>query len=142
METIAAPLVKNVFDFIYDVNYSKKGDLLVEGTRNLYVPFIINRSLSNTIDTLFFAQELNQFYKISKEEHYKYLLCALPKKKRFAKWFKEEKNEKLEIIMEYYGCSVPKAKELLKLLKPEDLDYITRYLDKGGSLKKTKGKKK
>ena len=124
-----------LWDLISDVNYEKVG-LLNESTLPVYDTFMVNKSLSQTIDTLYYAQELNQYSRISKEAHYKYLLCALPKKKRWSKWIKKNKIPEIDLIIEYYGCSVPKAKEILKMISKDDIEYIISYLDKGGKAKK------
>lgn len=121
-----------LFDFLNDVYYKKSGDLLSEKTQKEYNIFMINRFMSANIDTLMYAQELNQYSKISKEEHYKYLTHALPKKKRFGKFLKEKKNDMIVLVQEYYSCSYVKAKEIYKMLNKEQLEHIQKYLYKGG----------
>lgn len=131
-------------DILNDINYAKTGNFINDDNEKHYSPFVINKCLWGVMDSLFFVQELNTYSKLTKQEHYKYLVNALPKKKRFAKWIKEEKDEDIPLIMEYYkNCSEVKAKEIKKMLKPADLEYIALYLDKGGSekIKKPRGKK-
>lgn len=131
----------DLFAFIGDINFHKKGNLLNEETNKVYNQFMINKSLSNTIDTLFYAYELN-LNKMTNEEHYKYLIHAIPKKNRWAKWVKEDKDPNIDLIIEYYKCSKIKAKEILKMLKPEQIEKIRVYLDKGGAEKAVKIPKK
>ena len=54
------------------------------------------------------------------------------KNKRFSKWHKAEKSELLEIVMEFYGYSIKRAKEVLPLLTTEDIEQMKIVLDKGG----------
>lgn len=126
------------WDFAEAVGFSKDKSVFSKDTEKDYNIFMMNRVLSGTADTLFHAQELNTFSRIGKEEHFRYLLHALPKKKRFSKWVKEEKDSRIPMIIEYYGCSVPKTKEILKMLSEEQLQYIEKYLDKGGAGKQCK----
>jgi hypothetical protein len=46
---------------------------------------------------------------------------------------KANKVKNLEYVKEYYGYSNAKAKTALEILSDEQLDFIKRKLDKGGS---------
>ena len=59
-------------------------------------------------------------------------LNIIRKNKRFSKWHKAEKSELLEIVMEFYGYSIKRAKEVLPLLTTEDIEQMKIVLDKGG----------
>ena len=129
-------------EILNDINYAKTGNFINDDNEKHYSPYVINKCLWGIMDSLFFVQELNTFGKITKQEHYKYLVHALPKKKRFAKWIKEEKDPLIATIQEYYkGCSESKAKEIKKMLRPADIEFIISYLDKGGAEKKVSTKK-
>lgn len=129
-------------EILNDINYAKTGNFINDDNEKHYSPYVINKCLWGIMDSLFFVQELNTFGKITKQEHYKYLVHALPKKKRFAKWIKEEKDPLIATIQEYYdGCSEAKAKEIKKMLRPADIEFIISYLDKGGAEKKVSTKK-
>ena len=132
----------DIWAFIEDINFKKRGDLLNEETNKVYNQFMINKALSNTIDTLFYASELNLMGKMTNAEHYKYLIHSIPKKNRWAKWVKEEKDPNIDLIIECYKCSRIKAKEILKMLKPEHLEKIRLHLDKGGAEKAVRIPKK
>lgn len=131
----------DIWTFIEDINFKKKGNLLNAETNKAYNQYMINKALSNTIDTLFYAAEVN-LNKMSNAEHYKYLIHAIPKKNRWAKWVKEDKDSNTDLIIEFYKCSRIKAKEILKMLKPEQIEEIRQYLDKGGAEKAVKISKK
>lgn len=130
-------------DILNDINYAKTGNFINQDNEKHYSPFVINKCLWGIMDSLFFVQELNTFSKITKQEHYKYLVHALPKKKRFAKWIKEQKDELIPLIMEYYkGISEMKAKEIRKMLSPANIEVMKEYLSKGGTEKKATKRKK
>lgn len=110
--------------------YQTKDDL----TENIkdYPPFIINRLLSGNIDTVLFANELNERYTMDKDMQYKFLLHSIPKKKRFSPYLKKQSLEDLDCIKEFYGYNTDKALEALKLLNKSQIDFIKQKLNKGG----------
>jgi hypothetical protein len=54
------------------------------------------------------------------------------KRKRFSKWHKSNSDEDLQAVIDYYGYSVNKAKEALKILNDEQLVTIKTKLMRGG----------
>lgn len=94
--------------------------------------FVINRVFSNTSDSVFFANEMNQCYNLPKEMQYAFYYYGLPKKNRYGKWHKNQDDKtQLEVIQEYFGYTRNKAKQVLSLLRPH-LDDIQKELEKGG----------
>ena len=53
-------------------------------------------------------------------------------RKRFSPWGKKEKVKDLEIVKEFYGYSTEKAVQALRLLSPEQIEFIKDKLNKGG----------
>lgn len=122
----------NPFDFINSINYSKKNILKEEGVQeNDYVPFVINRGLSYFPDTILYANEMNLRPGLDNKLAYEYYLNSIRPRKRFSKWYKKEKIEKLEVIMEYYSCSYAKAVDYAKILTDEQINAIRKRLFKG-----------
>lgn len=123
------------FDLASHLN-EKKGELNVEEVG--YEPYVINRVFSNTIDTVLFANELNRYWMVPKQQQFDFYYHGLPKKKRYGKWHKNQDDKaSLELIQEYFGYSLRKAKDALSLLRPH-LDEIAQELEKGGRRGKTK----
>lgn len=124
------------FSFVNEINEGKNDLILGSDNPELaeksYVPFLVNRSLSNFQDTVLYANEMNVHCHIDKLLQFHFLLNCVRKKKRFSKWYKPAKAKDLESITEYYGCSIPKAIEILSLLTPEQMKTITLSLEKGG----------
>jgi hypothetical protein len=112
-------------------------ETLVEAEKD-YKPFIINRCFSNFPDTIFFAQNMNIRPFLDVRMQYDYLFYAVRKRSRFSPWHKADKIENLEIVKEYFGYSNSKAKEALRILTEDDIEYIQSKLEKGGR-KKIKG---
>lgn len=123
------------FDIASHIN-EKKGVLDVEEVG--YDAYVINRVLSNTIDSVLFANEMNLRWNVPKQQQYDFYYHGLPKKKRFGKWHKnQDDTDSLELIQEYFGYSRRKAKDVLGLLRPH-LDQIAQELEKGGRRGKAK----
>lgn len=128
-----------VFDFLNSINDNKKD--LIETSDNpelaekIYAPFIINKSLSYFIDTVQLANEMNLRHHLDNKYQYDFLRCTVRKRKRFSKWHKTEEDENLQSLIEYYKCSMSKAKMYIKILSHEQLKTIKETLKKGGMKK-------
>lgn len=119
------------FDFINDVSYNKKNIFSVE-TEQYYIPFLINRGMSNFIDTVLHANTMNMFSFLDKKMQNDYYLNTITKSKRFSKWHKNVKNEDIQAISEYYKTSLVKAAEIFSLINPDQIKIIKTKLEKGG----------
>lgn len=123
----------NPFDFIVAVSETKKNlfeDPLAEKD---YKPFIVNRGLSYFYDTVLYANEMNSRASIPNDWQFFYFLNTIPRKKRYSKWAKKDKETKaLLLVKEYYGYSNEKAKEALSVLSEDQLTKIEEKLTKGG----------
>lgn len=101
-----------------------------------YVPFIVNKSISSHIDTLYFVSEMNNNHQLDKRLQYDYLFHSIRGyKRKFQKWVKYTESSEIELIKEYYSYSSQKAKQALTLLTQKDIEYIREKLDKGGKTK-------
>ena len=121
-------------DWLNSINFNKKN--LIEEDPSIikdYAPYIINRCLSGNIDSILFANEMNKYSFLDKDMQYSFYLNTLRKKKRFSPWLRKDKVTDLEIIKQYYGYSNEKASNALKILTPEQINYIKQRLETGGS---------
>ena len=128
--------MSNPFVYVDSVSYSKKN--LMRGTANDelaekgYKPFLTNRSFSYHQDSILYANEMNIRSQLDAKLQYEYLLNSLRKRKRYSKWKKQNPDESVEMIMEYYGYGRSKAEEALRVLTDAQLAMIEVALDKGG----------
>ena len=120
------------FDYLKAINETKEDVMLTSEDEHKYSSFIVNRGLSFFMDTIFQANEVNQNFQLDSRLQFDYLLNNIRKKKRYSKWLKPEKLEKVELVKEYYGFSNEKAKDALRILSEDQLAYIKDKLDKGG----------
>jgi len=127
-----------IFDFLNSINDNKKNLMNIDpGCERIYVPYIINKSLSYFPDTLFEANMMNFYNNISKKMQYDYYLLNIRKKKRFSKWHKEKTtaSDDISIIKQYYGYSDKKAVEASKILTKEQINHLKNALNTGGNIK-------
>jgi hypothetical protein len=122
--------------WLTSINFSKE-NLIEEIPENIssYTPYIINKCVAGHLDTILFANELNQYPYISKDMQYAFYLHSLRKKKRYTPWVKKEDAENLAAIKEYYGYNDKRALEALRLLNREEINFIKQRLNKGGMRK-------
>ena len=126
----------NPFDFVTDINLGKK-DIITnsenpELAERTYNPFLTNRALSYFPDTVQYANLMNMYSDLDNIMQYSFLLNIVRKRKRFSKWHKTTDDEDLQAVIAYYGYSVKRAKEALKILGDEQLLTIKEKMNKGG----------
>jgi hypothetical protein len=120
-------------DWLNSINQTKQN--LIDEDPSLekeYAPYIINRCLSGHLDAVLFANELNQYHFLPKKLQYDFLLNSLRKKKRFSPWLRKDTIKDLDYVKRYYGYSNEKAKQALRILTEEQLNFIKSKFDTGG----------
>lgn len=122
----------NPFDFVKSIN-SHENIMLDKYDESEYVPFIVNRNFSLFPDTIFYAAEMNKNSHVDKRMQYLYYLYSISPRKRYQKWPKKRfSSEDVSLISSKYKYSHRKAKEVLKVLTPEQLDTIRKQQEEGG----------
>ena len=120
------------FDIINSINNKTKLDW-DDVTEKSYTPFMINRGLSFNIQTVLFANEMNQFPQLDKKMQYDFYFNGIPKGKRFDKWQKKlAVDDDVKLIMSFYDINIQRAEEYLKLLSSEQIDVIKQKMKQGG----------
>ena len=120
------------FEYVKSINDTKENIITDKWSEDQYNPFIVNKALSYTPDTIIYANEMNSRPHLEKILQYNFLINIVRKKKRFSKWIKKEKIEMIEIIKEYYGYNTEKAKQAASILTKEQIDDLKSKLYKGG----------
>ena len=93
-------------DYLNAINFSKVN--LLDGDdltwEKKYPPYVINRCLSQHVDSIMMANEVNMRHGLSKRLQFHFLLNSIRKRKRFGgKWTTTTKSKNLEYVKEYYG---------------------------------------
>jgi hypothetical protein len=121
-------------DFLGSINHDKKALLdKDEVDPRLYKPFVVNRCLSYFPDTIFHANEMNCVPWLDNKSQFDFHRLGIRKKKRFSPWLKKEIQEDIELIRLVYGYTEQKAREVLNILRPEDLAKLRESLNTGGT---------
>ena len=120
-------------DWLNSINHNKtdltKDDPdLISGS----TPYVINRLMSAHLDTILYANEMNRYYTLDKDLQYQFYRNAITKKKRFSDWRRKKEIDDLDNVKTYYGYNTDKAREALRILSREELDYISKKLNVGG----------
>lgn len=126
-------------DYLNAINYSKQNLLDSDDItwEKKYPPFIINRCLSQHVDTILMGNEMNQRHGLAKRLQFHFLLNSIRKKRRFGgRWLSTSRPKNLEYVKEYYGYSNQKARVALDILSKTHIELIKQKLEKGGRTKK------
>ena len=126
----------NPFDYLNAINDTKKNVIKdsdnPELAEKLYPPYLVNRGLSFFIDTVYLANEMNRHHHLDNKMQFDFLINIVRKKKRFSKWFKAQPDEEVEAVMDYYGYSQDKARQVVDLLTKDQITQIIERQRKGG----------
>jgi hypothetical protein len=120
-------------DWLDSINHNKK-DLIKDDPDLIsgYTPYVINRLMSAHLDTILYANEMNRYYTLDKDLQYQFYRNAISKKKRFSDWKRKKEISDLDNVKQYYGYNTDRAREALRILSREQLDYINKKLNVGG----------
>lgn len=126
------------FDFVNSIHYSKDNLIVDEWSEKQYNAFIINKSLSFGSDTVIQANEMNSRPHLAKKMQYDFLRNSIRPRKRFNKWIKSEKSEKIMLIQQYYKYNTEKACQVADLISDEQLITIKNKMFTGGLTNETR----
>ena len=120
-------------DWLNSINQTKK-NLIDEApsVEKEYPPYIINNCFSGHRDTVLFSNEMNQYHFLDKKMKYDFFINIVRSKKRFSPWLRKDTIKDLDLIKRYYGYSNEKAKQALRILTKEQLNFIKSKFETGG----------
>ena len=116
--------MSNPFDYVNSITTTKENLIVDDLSEKDYAPYMVNRSLSNFMDTVFLSNEMNKYHQLDKKLQYDFLMKSVKKSKRFSKWAKPEKSLEIDAVKFVYGVSNEKARVYCKTMKPEDLQSV------------------
>ena len=120
--------------YLNSINYDKKALMdNDEKAEKVYPPYVVNRCLSFFSDTILHANVMNCNWMLDKKMQFDFYRLSIRKNKRFSPWVKKEENSNIDLLKEVYGYTEQKAREVLNILSPEDLQTIRKSLDTGGT---------
>jgi hypothetical protein len=123
-------------DFLSSINHEKTPIMdKDENASRVYPAYIVNRCLSYFSDTIFHANEMNCNPWLDNKSQFDFYRIGIRKKKRYSPWLKKETEENIKLIQAVYGYSEQKSREVLNILRPEDLEILKKSLNTGGTIK-------
>ena len=75
---------------------------------------------------------MNRYGHLESRLQFAFLINTIRKRKRFSKWIKPEIENDVEVVKRYYGYSNEKARQILPLLTPQQIQIIRNKVNKGG----------
>jgi hypothetical protein len=137
--------VASPFDFSKALTQTKE-DLWTheEVSQREYTPFMINRILSNSERTVFFAEMMNMYPDLDKKMQYYFYQTGIPKNNKYSKmWSKKENSifddDFINFIAADMNISIKRAIEVYKLLGH---DVIEKQMSLRGGKQANDGKQK
>lgn len=127
-----------LFDFLNDLNHQKK-NLLREDihAEKEYSPWIVNVGMSLHPDTILYANDMNEYYHISKAMQYDFYIHGVRSRKRFAKWPKQLAVHKdADTIKKVFNINIKRACEYIELMDPKVIKDIVKKHNNVGGIKK------
>ena len=120
-------------DYLNSINLTKEYLMNEDpGWEKNYSPYVINKCMSHHMDTLALANEMNHYPNLDKRLQYEFYINTVRPKRRFSPWGKKSTVKDIDLVKQYYGYSNEKAKLALRILSPDQLNYIRQKLNKGG----------
>lgn len=124
--------LKHFFMLLDDLHFKKKNLTTEEYFGKVYVPFMVNKGMSQFHDTLMLANDMNMAYHLPiRMQHDFYFYGVKKASRRGGKWPKAEKDETLELVKQYFGYNDLKAKQALSILKDEQITIIKESFQGG-----------
>lgn len=121
--------MKKVFD---DIVPSILNHEPIEFDNSEYNSFLVNRAISQHIDCVMYANQMNMCSNLTNKMQYDYYINTIKGKKRSSQWHKYKESEDILAIKEYFCYSTEKAKDCLRILSDDQIRYIKDIINKGG----------
>jgi len=120
----------NPFDIIKHVNEKTDLDFDIQD----YAPWLVNKAMSNVMNSIFFSEVMNQYSHLDKDIQYEFYYYGLPKAKRFGKWNKAAAiNNNVNLIMKEYQVNRQVADSYLKLMSDDAIKQLEEKTNEGGT---------
>ena len=126
----------HIFDYLNAITYKKK-DIIGDDpvAEKFYIPYSINKALSQNLDCILYVNEMNFRPSTDKKLQFDYLINNIRKRFRKAeKWLTFESSD-IDCIKEYYNYSDEKARRVLNIFPADELAMIREIIEKGGLVK-------
>ena len=121
-------------DYLNSINRTKQNLMREDDPlwEKKYPAYIVNKCLSHHMDTIMYANEMNQYGNLDNQLQYDFFINTVRPRQRFSPWGKKDKVQDLDIVKQYYGYNNEKALDVLRILTSDQLEFIRSKLNTGG----------
>lgn len=119
------------FTWLNSINADKTYLMNEPEAEKAYSSFMVNRGLSQFIDTIIEANQMNTLAHLDSKMQYDFLFHSVRKKKRFSKWAKKSADPDIDTLMKYYQCNRARAIEAKAILTVDQIKDIRGYMETG-----------
>lgn len=121
-------------DYLNSINRTKQNLMREDDPlwEKKYPAYIVNKCLSHHMDTIMYANEMNQYGNLDNQLQYDFFINTVRPRQRFSPWGKKDKVQDLDIVKQYYGYNNEKALDALRILTSDQLEFIRSKLNTGG----------
>lgn len=120
------------FDYVKAITETKEDLMEDKAGEKEYNSYLTIKALSKFQDCIFLANAMNKNYHLSNKLQFDFFINTCRQKKRWSKWTKKEVNDDLDFVGSYYGFSLEKAEDALRILTDEDIQNLKTKIRKGG----------
>jgi len=119
----------DIFSVLKDINMTKSFKAHKEDDFNkAYDPFMINRYLSMSPETVFDANFMNRYYSLPKHVQYLFLSSSIEKKDRFLKYVKSDREKEdskmIKHLQNLFQVNKMVATDMMKTISAEEKETI------------------
>ena len=75
---------------------------------------------------------MNMNHHLPLDMQYSFFLNSVRKRKRFSPWLRKDEIKDLDLVKRYYGYSNEKAKQALRILTKDQINFIRSKFETGG----------
>lgn len=128
---------KRIWDYLNSITHKKDRSVLQDPDFDKqYQAFVINRALAQHSDCIGAANLMNERALLPAALQFHFLLNTLRPRFRKSDWIKHKDSDDVSVVAEYYDCSTRHARALVTLHTSEQLTYLRKRLEKGGTASK------
>jgi hypothetical protein len=116
------------FDFAKSINEKSENLLAVQPEAEKdYQPFLVNRALSFSSDTVLHANLMNQCPNLDKKLQYDFLFASVRRRKRYDKWIKKgDTDDLILLVSKVYQVNLRRAAEYLSMMTDDQKEAIRK----------------
>jgi hypothetical protein len=119
----------SAFDVVDNLMFGKqewlyKSGIIDKDYLKSYCRFVVDHAMSMSLDTLTYAQDMNERPWLDADMQHDYYFFGVRKSKRYAKWYKRDTDDCLDAVMAEYQVGPVQGRYIVSILKPEQLAVI------------------